>query len=72
MRGYAKGELFFELYKRPVFGVHVKQSNPDDMLLFDGSSLGFAMPTLSGTEYQYVSEYLFLNGVLIIIMFLCT
>lgn len=52
MRGHAEGELLSELHGRPVFGAHVEQSDPDDMLLFDGSGVGTAVQTLPGAEHQ--------------------
>jgi hypothetical protein len=52
VRGHAKGELFFELHGRPVFGGHVKQPNPNDLLLFDGPSLGPSMSTLPGVHHE--------------------
>lgn len=58
VRGHAKGKLFFELHGRPMFGAHVEQPNPNDMLLFDGPSLGFTMSTLPGFHNEYVLKHI--------------
>lgn len=52
MRGHAERKLFFKLHGRSMFGGHVQQPDTDDMLLFDGSSLGFTVSAVPGVEHK--------------------